>query len=108
IIKIIKKNDENHIIYDGKSNKSTIKIEHTLIHNVTWNDEIMEEEIFGPILPILTFTKIDEAISAINAQEKPLALYFFGKDKDIETKILKSIRFGGGAINDTLYHLANP
>src|SRR5699024_11300303 len=47
-------------------------------------------------------------ISAINAQEKPLALYFFGKDKDIETKILKSIRFGGGAINDTLYHLANP
>src|SRR5690625_2729673 len=108
LLNLINQTDEDNIIYGGKSDESTLKIEPTLLHNVTWNDEIMEEEIFGPILPILTFTKIDEAISAINAQEKPLALYFFGKDKDIETKILKSIRFGGGAINDTLYHLANP
>ena len=108
LLNLINQTDENNIIYGGKSDESTLKIEPTLLHNITWNDEIMEEEIFGPILPILTFTKIDEAISAINAQEKPLALYFFGKDKDIENKILQSIRFGGGAINDTLYHLANP
>src|SRR5699024_8400679 len=99
--------DEDNIIYGGKSDESTLKIEPTLLHNVTWNDEIMEEEIFGPILPILTFTKIDEAISAINAQEKPLALYFFGKDKDIDTKILYSNRVAVCSINDTLYHLAN-
>src|SRR5699024_5081135 len=83
-------------------------IEPTILQNISWNDDIMKEEIFGPILPILTFTDVNEAISAINEQEKPLALYFFGKDETVESKVLKLIRFGGGAINDTLYHLANP
>src|SRR5699024_12626053 len=101
LLNLMNQTDEDNIIYGGKSDESTLKIEPTLLHNVTWNDESMEEEIFGPILPILTFTKIDEAISAINAQEKPLALYFFGKDKDIETKVLQSIRFGSGDITDT-------
>jgi len=105
---LINQTDENKIIYGGASNHETLKIEPTLLHNVNWDDGIMEDEIFGPILPVLTFSHIDEVITAINSQEKPLALYFFGNDSEIENKVLKSIRFGGGAINDTLYHLANP
>lgn len=105
---LINQTDENKIIYGGVSDQETLKIEPTLLHNVNWDDDIMEDEIFGPILPVLTFSHIDEVITAINSQEKPLALYFFGNDSEIENKVLKSIRFGGGAINDTLYHLANP
>src|SRR5699024_600544 len=108
LISLINQTDENKIIYGGASNHETLKIEPTLLHNVNWDDGIMEDEIFGPILPVLTFSHIDEVITAINSQEKPLALYFFGNDSEIENKVLKSIRFGGGAINDTLYHLANP
>lgn len=105
---LINLSDENQIIYGGLSDNETLKIEPTLLHNISWDDEVMKDEIFGPILPILTFTDINEVITAINRQEKPLALYFFGEDKKVETKVLRSIRFGGGAINDTLYHLANP
>ncbi len=108
LINLIDQTDDNNIIYGGASDEETLKIEPTLLHNVTWEDEVMKDEIFGPILPVLTFTQIDEVIAAINSQEKPLALYFFGNDLDIENRVLQSIRFGGGAINDTLYHLANP
>src|SRR5699024_6684792 len=108
LMNFIKQSNELQLIYGGSSDETTLKIEPTILQNISWNDDIMKEEIFGPILPILTFTDVNEAISAINEQEKPLALYFFGKDETVESKVLKLIRFGGGAINDTLYHLANP
>src|SRR5699024_6503947 len=108
LLNLINQTDEDNIIYGGKSDEITLKIEPTLLHNVTMNDEIIEEEIIDNICPILTFNKNDSVISAINDPAKLLTLYFYRKDKDIETKILKSIRFGGGAINDTLYHLAKP
>lgn len=108
LMNFINQSNELQLIYGGSSDETTLKIEPTILQNISWEDDVMQEEIFGPILPILTFTDINEAISAINQQEKPLALYFFGKDESVEAQVLKSIRFGGGAINDTLYHLANP
>lgn len=76
--------------------------------NVTWDDAVMKEEIFGPILPILTYDHIDDVIEKVRTEEKPLALYYFGTNKKEEEKVLSSLSFGGGCINDTLYHLANP
>lgn len=84
------------------------KIAPTIIQNVTWQDDVMQEEIFGPILPILTFDHIDEVIEVLISKEKPLALYLFTKDKALQKRILKTLSFGGGAINDTLMHVANP
>jgi len=75
----------------------------TIIDEITTNDKIMQEEILGPIIPIMTFDKIDECIDYIKKQEKPLALYYFGKN---HKRILKDLSFGGGCINDTIMHLA--
>ena len=66
----------------------------------------MQEEIFGPILPVLTFDSIDYTIKEIKKRERPLALYLFTKNKNIEKKVLSEISFGGGCINDTIVHLA--
>src|SRR5690625_2499203 len=68
----------------------------------------MQEEIFGPILPVLTFKELDNVIIKMKSIEKPLALYYFGNHKKSQEMIIKHIPFGGGCINDTLYHLANP
>ena len=100
--------DEDKIVHGGRYNYESLTIEPTIIGDISWQDSIMKDEIFGPLLPLLSFENINDVIDKINMYEKPLALYYFGKDENIETQILKSIRFGGGAINDTLYHLANP
>ena len=68
----------------------------------------MQQEIFGPILPILTFRNVPEAISRVKAGEKPLALYLFSRDPAMEHRVLKELSFGGGCINDTIIHLATP
>ena len=74
--------------------------------NVTWDDAIMGEEIFGPILPILTYESLDEAIQTVESHPHPLALYFFSEDKAAQKKVLDRCHFGGGCINDVLIHLA--
>lgn len=96
------------VYHGGKVCADSLMIEPTIITDVTWNDSIMQEEIFGPVLPVLSYTNIDEVISKVQQNEKPLALYYFGANKDHEEKLLQSISFGGGCVNDTLYHLANP
>src|SRR5690625_8001793 len=68
----------------------------------------MKTEIFGPLLPILTLRDINEALSAIKTEEKPLALYFFGKSTAMQEEVIRNVSFGGGSMNDTLYHLVNP
>lgn len=75
---------------------------------ITWDDPVMKEEIFGPILPIMSYYDLREAVTAINAQSRPLALYLFTKDKKKEAYILRMISYGGGCINDTVVHLATP
>ena len=106
LAKIIEK-DKTKIIYGGNVRKNTLYIEPTLINNATWQDASMEDEIFGPILPILEYEDINEAIAIINARPKPLALYLFTESKIIENTVLCSVSFGGGCINDTISHVVS-
>ncbi|UNK17691.1 aldehyde dehydrogenase [Paenibacillus sp. N3/727] len=96
------------IRHGGKSDAGKLLIEPTLLDDITWNMPVMQEEIFGPIFPILTYDHLDEVIAAVNARPKPLALYLFSKDSGVQNKILSNISFGGGCVNDTLMHLATP
>ena len=95
------------IIFGGNIDDANQKIEFTLIDEPSPDSKVMQEEIFGPILPILSFDKIEEAIDFIRQREKPLALYLFTKNKKVEERIKKEVSFGGGCINDTIIHLAS-
>jgi aldehyde dehydrogenase (NAD+) len=94
------------IRYGGEVDSTERYIAPTLIDEIQPGFPIMQEEIFGPVLPVMTFRHIDEAISYINAQEKPLAFYYFGKNKQAK-EVLAKTTSGGGCINDTLLHIAN-
>ncbi|MCQ2586804.1 MAG: aldehyde dehydrogenase [Treponema sp.] len=98
--------DKSKVVLGGNSNPETLQIEPTVMNNVTFNDAVMKEEIFGPVMPILTFTYIDEIIQTINSMEHPLALYIFTNNKKTAKKVIKTCGFGGGCINDTIVHLA--
>lgn len=104
--RIIRLIDNNKVICGGKTNPETLQIEPTVMDHVTFSDAVMQEEIFGPILPILTYDSIDEVIQNINSMPHPLALYLFTSDKTIEKKVTSRCSFGGGCINDTIIHLA--
>jgi acyl-CoA reductase-like NAD-dependent aldehyde dehydrogenase len=78
----------------------------TLIQGVGWQDAVMQEEIFGPILPVIEYTELTEAIALVNAKPKPLALYFFSTDKQKQQRVLHQTSSGGACINDTVMHLA--
>lgn len=99
-------NDEN-LIFGGKCSDEKLKIEPTIL-NATFEDEVMKEEIFGPILPIVTFNDIDEAIKNVNSLNKPLAFYVFSSSKENQNKFINRCPFGGGCINDTIVHIATP
>lgn len=98
--------DKDNILLGGKYNESKLKIEPTVVEVKSLDEKIMSEEIFGPIMPIITYSKSDEIISTVRNYEKPLALYLFTEDKKLEDRIIKDINFGGGCINDTIVHLA--
>ncbi|SIR16736.1 aldehyde dehydrogenase [Pontibacter lucknowensis] len=80
----------------------------TVLDQVNWQHPVMQDEIFGPILPVLTYTHLDEAIRQVNSKEKPLALYFFSSNEVQQQRVLEELHFGGGCINDTISHLINP
>lgn len=96
------------IIVGGQYDEATLKISPTILDGVSWDEPVMQEEIFGPILPVLEFDNISQAIQTVNNRPKPLALYLFTTSKQTERKILEHISFGGGCINDTIVHLATP
>ncbi len=98
--------DKNKVIWGGKADPSTLRIEPTVLDNVTFGDAVMQEEIFGPVMPILTFDSLDEAIQNINSMPHPLALYIFTGDRPAAGKVMSRCGFGGGCINDTIIHLA--
>ncbi len=100
--------DRGQIIHGGNADQTTLMIEPTILNKITWQDDIMQEEIFGPILPILTFKNIEDALYEIKRRDKALALYYFGENEKIQQQVIEFISFGGGAINDAVYHLANP
>ncbi|CDM67498.1 aldehyde dehydrogenase [Clostridium bornimense] len=98
--------DKDNILLGGKYNESKLKIEPTVVEVKSLDEKIMDEEIFGPIMPIITYSKYEEIINIVRSFEKPLALYLFTEDKKLEDRIIKDINFGGGCINDTIVHLA--
>ena len=98
--------DEKKVVHGGGSDRSTLRIEPTVMDNVTFSDAVMQEEIFGPVMPILVFDSLDEVIRRINSMPHPLALYIFTSDKKTARKVTARCGFGGGCINDTIIHLA--
>ncbi|MDO4182109.1 MAG: aldehyde dehydrogenase [Coriobacteriia bacterium] len=98
--------DSKKVVYGGKGNAETLQIEPTIMVDVNAEDPVMQEEIFGPVLPILTYTTIKEAQDFITSREKPLALYLFSNDRATQQRFLRYVPFGGGCINDTVVHLA--
>ncbi len=98
--------DKNNLIFGGDSDEKSLKIEPTILDNVTLDDACMKEEIFGPIMPVISFNNIDDAIKIIRNFEKPLALYLFSNDKKVVNRFLTSVPYGGGCVNDTIIHLA--
>ena len=95
---------EGDIYFGGEHNSEKLFIAPTVINNVSWQDSIMEEEIFGPILPIIEYEDINEVITAINSRPKPLALYLFSNNKNLQARILRETSSGGVCINDTIKH----
>ncbi|RKJ30968.1 aldehyde dehydrogenase family protein, partial [Butyricicoccus sp. 1XD8-22] len=100
--------EQGDIFLGGKSSREMLSIEPTVLTSVTWDDRIMADEIFGPILPVLEYTALDDLIVGIRNHPNPLALYLFTSSTRIQNELLESISFGGGCINDTIYHFANP
>ena len=98
--------DEQKVVHGGDSERSALRIEPTVMDNVSFSDAVMQEEIFGPVMPVLTFDSLDEAIRRINSMPHPLALYLFTSDKKAAGKVTARCGFGGGCINDTIIHLA--
>lgn len=104
--RITKLIDSSKVVFGGKCDRTTLKIEPTVMDHVTFDDAVMQEEIFGPILPILTYDSLDQAIHKINSMPHPLALYVFTSNKTAARKVTARCGFGGGCINDTIIHLA--
>lgn len=92
--------------WGGRTDGHSLKIEPTVVDHVKPGNALMQEEIFGPILPVMTYKNLTQAIRYVNAHEKPLALYIFSKSSQIARRVMHSCNFGGGCINDTILHLA--
>ena len=99
--------DPEKTAYGGRLNKELLKIEPTVMVGVTPEDAVMQQEIFGPILPILEYEYTQDVIEYIDANEKPLALYVFTENQGLAKYIVDHVRYGGGCINDVIIHLAN-
>ena len=95
------------MIYGGETDAETNFISPTVLDNVSWDDDVMQDEIFGPLLPILTYTSLEDAVEQIRRAPRPLALYLFTANEGHERYILENVTFGGGAINDTIAQLGN-
>lgn len=99
--------DRDKLYYGGVTNREKRLIFPTILHNITFEDEIMKDEIFGPILPVLAFTDFEETIKTVKSRPRPLSVYVFSKNRKKINKLLKELSFGGGAVNDSLMHLTN-
>jgi len=95
------------ILFGGESIRQTLTINPTVLTDVFPDSGVMQEEIFGPVLPILTYITLNEAIEFVRSRPKPLALYVFTKDKKAREKVLRELSYGGGCVNDTLVHVAS-
>ena len=96
--------DYSKVVFGGKSDDDTL--EPTVMDNVTFEDAIMQEEVFGPVMPIITFTVLEEEIDRLKTKDRPLALYYFGNDKTKQQFVIENALYGGGCINNTVMHVA--
>ena len=99
--------DREKVVFGGETNREKRYISPTVLDNVTWEDAVMQEEIFGPILPILTYKNLETAMQTVVEGEKPLSAYLFSNDAKEQELFTEKLSFGGGCINDTLMHLSN-
>lgn len=100
--------DKDKLFFGGETIEKELKISPTILTDVTWDDAVMQREIFGPILPVLTYSDINDVISVIKSRPRPLSLYLFTEDKHLQKRIENEISFGGGCINDTISHVSSP
>lgn len=96
------------VFMGGNGDMNSRFIEPTVLDDVSWDSPIMEQEIFGPILPVIEYDNLDDVLDIIKQRPKPLALYLFSNDKAVQRKVLSSVPYGGGCVNDTIIHLATP
>ena len=99
--------DQKKTIYGGRMDESSLRMEPVIMDHVSWSDPVMQEEIFGPILPVLTYRDYNEMVSLLQEKPNPLALYLFTKNKELIRSVDQKLRYGGGCINDTIIHLAS-
>ncbi len=99
--------DKDKIYFGGHFDETKLYIEPTILHNVDWNDQIMQEEIFGPLLPVIGFKNYNMALNSILELEKPLAAYLFTNNTEEKQNFTQKLSFGGGCINDVVMHLSN-
>jgi aldehyde dehydrogenase (NAD+) len=99
--------DRDRIYYGGFTNRENKFISPTILHPISFEDEVMQDEIFGPILPVIAFENLDETIKKVKERPKPLACYIYSRNRKTINKLLREISFGGGAINDSVMHLSN-
>ena len=100
--------DQRKVVYGGRANAMTLQIEPTVMDDVDPRDPVMQEEIFGPVLPVVAYDSLDEAEAFVTSRPTPLALYLFTSDAATEDRFLRFVPFGGGCVNDTVIHLATP
>ena len=100
--------DPAKVVCGGQTQPDALRIAPTLLDHVQPGDAIMQEEIFGPLLPVLTYKSLDEAAQFIQSREKPLALYLFTRNRKAERLFAEYVSFGGGCVNDTILHLSVP
>ena len=98
--------DKSKVVIGGETNAETCQIAPTVMNNVSYDDKIMSEEIFGPIMPILTFDNFNSLIDELKEKDKPLALYIFSSDNKHIKRVTTELSYGGGCINDVVIHLA--
>lgn len=98
--------DSKKLVCGGESDRNTLQIAPTVMDNVTFDDKVMQEEIFGPVLPVITYNKFEDLFAILKGRQKPLALYIFSENRKNINAILERISFGGGCINDVVIHLA--
>ena len=98
--------ESSKLVCGGQYDTESLRIAPTILRDISWEDAVMGEEIFGPILPVLTYGSLEDAIHMVEAHPHPLAFYLFSESPSNEKKVLDSCRFGGGCINDTIIHLA--
>ncbi|MBE6939361.1 MAG: aldehyde dehydrogenase [Ruminococcaceae bacterium] len=100
--------DPQKVVTGGEWNEETLQIAPTILDGVTWEDAVMQEEIFGPVLPVLTYRTLEDVYEMLASRAKPLALYVFAEDKAVIREVTRRCRYGGGCVNDCVVHLATP